>query len=334
MRINRRSLVRVIRNTVAQRTRTDRNLIAIYLCGSLLGDDYSLGGTVDIDLFFVHADKVEQAREIVRLTDEVHLDISHHEQSLYRDTRRLRLHSWMGPNISACEIYFDPGHFMDFTQASVRGQFNWPEHVLARARALADSARQIWFAYEMEQTEAGPVEIIELLRALANAANAVASLRGAPLTERRFLLGYLERAEAIGRPGLHPGFMGLLGAPNVDVDSIKGWLPAWESAYESLPADMAPARLHPVRKYYYLRAFEEILESEQPGAVLWPLLRTWTMAANTLPQDAAVLDGWRDALGQLGFLGDGFGKRIQALDAYLDQVEETLDDWARAQGVL
>ena len=334
MRINRRSLIRVVRNTVAERTHADRNLISIYLCGSLLGENYSLGGTVDIDLFFLHTDKVEQEREIVRLTDEVHLDIAHHDQADYRDTRRLRLHPWMGPTISAAEIYFDPGHFMDFTQASVRGQFNSPEHVLQRARTQAESARGIWFAYEMKQPEAGPKQIIDYLQALRNAANAVASLSGPPLTDRRFLLNYPQRAEAVGRPGLHAGLMGLLGAPNVAGETIKSWLPAWEAAYDSLSEDLAPPRLHPVRKLYYLRAFEEMSQGEQPALLLWPLLRTWTQVVNILPQESEALGGWRAAVLELGLLGDGFGERIEALDVYLDQVEETMDDWARVQGIL
>jgi len=334
MRINRRSLIRVVHNTVAERTHADRNLISIYLCGSLLGENYSLGGTVDIDLFFLHADKVEQEREIVRLTDEVHLDIAHHDQADYRDPRRLRLHPWMGHTISEAEIFFDPGHFMDFTQASVRGQFKSPEHVLQRARTQAESARRIWFVYEMEQPEAGPKEINDYLRALRNAANAVASLSGPPLTDRRFLLNYPLRAEAVGRPGLHPGLMGLLGALTVDVETLKDWLPAWELAYNSLSEDLAPPRLRPVRKLYYLRAFEELLQGEQPGSILWPLLRTWTLAVEILHKDSEALDGWRTVLQELGLLGDGFGERIEALDAYLDQVEETIDDWARVQGIL
>ena len=333
MRINRQSLIRVIHNTVDQRTRTNRNLIAIYLCGSVLGEDYALGGTVDLDLFFVHAGSVETKREIVRLTDEVTLDIAHHEQSLYRDTRSLRVHPWMGPNINNCEIYYDPSHFMDFTQASVRGQYDRPDYIFERARKQVNSARQIWFTYEREQPEAGPENIREYLLAIRNAANAIASLTGAPLTERRFLLNLPERTEAINRPGLFPGFMGLIGAPNIDREIIKSWLHPWEEAYESLPADSLPPRLHPVRKYYYLRAFNELLDSDQPNTVLWPLIYTWTLAVHHMPSNQEPLEGWHSALDKLGFLGDGFSAKIKALDAFLDQVEETIDDWAAAQGI-
>jgi hypothetical protein len=123
--------------------------------------------------------------------------------------------------------------------------------------------------------------------------------------------------------------MGLIGAQNVELDGIKDWQTSWESAYDALPPGQAPARLHPDRKYYYLRAFEEMLGSDQPGTVLWP-----TTMANILSENSAAQDNWQQVFEQVGLLGDGFGERIEALDAYLDQVEETLDDWARRQGAL
>lgn len=333
MRINRTSLLRVIHNTVTQRTRNNPNLLSIFLGGSLLGNDYALGGAVDIDLFFVHAGAVEQEREIVRLTDEVHLDIAHHEQRAYRQPKTLRLDPWMGATINACEIYYDPSHFMDFTQASVRGQFDHPDNILVRVRKQSEAARQIWFNYEMVQPEAGPKEVSDFLRALWNAGNAVASLSGPPLTERSYLLQYPQRAQAVGRPGLPAGYLGLLGAQNLETEPIKSWLPSWVAAYDALPVDHTPASLHSDRKFYYLRAFEAILDGDQPMAVLWPLLSTWTRIANILREDETVIAAWQGVFQQIGFLGDGFRERIEALDAYLDLIEETIDTWAKRQGV-
>jgi len=333
MRINRRSLDRVIKNTIIERTTSDRSIIAIYLAGSLIEDDYSLGGTVDLDLFFVHTGVIEKEREIVRLTDEVHLDIAHHDQGDYRDTRNLRVHPWMGPTLISCEIYHDPGHFMDFTQASVRGQFDQPEYVIQRARAQSDIARQIWFKYENEQPEVGPDEICDYLQAIWNAGNAIASLSGGPLTERRFLLKLPQRAEVIGRPELFAGFMGLLGAENIDFDGIKEWLPSWEAAYDTQGEHTTTARLHPVRKQYYLKAFEAILAGDQPGAVLWPLVNSWTSIVSKLPGDSEHINNWCKILQELDFLEGGFKAKIESLDDYLDQVEELIDDWSRSQGI-
>jgi hypothetical protein len=333
MRITRGTLFKIAEDTVARRTRVDRNLLSIYLHGSLLTDEPLLGGTTDIDLVFIHNDPPLAEREIQPLTEEVHLDIAHHSRNDYRRTRELRLHPWMGPVIVSSKILYDPQHFMDFTQASVGGQFNQPEFVLARARGQAEHARQIWLGLHSLAAEPALEEVSTFLRGVEHAANAIASLNGPPLTERRLLLNFLARAEAAGRPGLYRGLLGLLGGSQIDPELLKSWLPAWESTYEAVPPADAPPRLHPARKAYYRWAFEAILASSQPADVLWPFVRTWTQLVKHLPQGAAECQEWQGAFNHLGLLGADFRGRIAAMDVYLDTIEETLDEWAREHGV-
>lgn len=331
MRITRDTLMKVVRDTVAQRTRVDRGLISVYLCGSLLDEDYLLGGTTDIDLVFIHTDQVTIEREIIHLTDEIHLDISHHLHRDYRQTRRLRIHPWLGPTLNSCHVLHDPQHLMDFTQASVRGQFDRADFVLERSRSQEEHARQIWVSFHEEHPVPGPKDMLVYLRAVEHAANAIASLTGHPLTERRFLLRFPQRAEAINQPGLYPGLLGLLGAPNVEVEMLKKWIPVWRVAYDALPAQ-ASSRLHPARRGYYQRAMDFILNGSQPMAALWPLLRTWTLAVSLLPPEHPVQAAWQDAMTRLGLLGDGFVERVEAMDRFLDLVEETLEKWGRLNG--
>lgn len=332
MRINRETLLKIARDTTAQRTRADRGIQAVYLSGALLEVEYLLGRTADIDLTFIHIDAPDRDREIQRLSDEVHLDIAHHASKEYRQARKLRVHPWLGPTIFNCKILYDPQHFMDFTQASVRGQFDRVDYVMSRARQQAEHARQIWFGFSNDLPDPGPKEIGLYLRAVDHAANAVASLSGIPLTERRFLVKFPARAEAVERPGLYPGLLGLLGAPKVEPETIQSWLPAWQSDFTDAPTEDADGRIHPDRLMYYLRAFEELLKGDQPYAVLWPMLRTWTLAAGLLPGGSGS-PAWREACTQLELLGEAFEERVSALDAYLDMVEETLDKWGRENGV-
>jgi len=63
------------------------------------------------------------------------------------------------------------------------------------------------------------------------------------------------------------------------------------------------------------------------------LLRTWTDMAGLLPRDSSERGEWRQALNHLNILGD-FSSRLKALDAYLDLIDETLDQWGRSNGVL
>lgn len=333
MRITTETLLKIARDTVAQRTRSDRSLLAIYLTGSLLESEPLLGGTTDIDLVFIHDTKVDVEREIQRLTDQVHLDIAHHARDDYRWARSLRLHPWLGSTIVGCKIMYDPQHFLDFTQASVRSQFARPDNLIGRSRGQAEHARQMWFTLHDLGSPAGLDDIELYFKAIEHVANAVASLSGPPLTERRFLLRFPQRAEAIGFPGLYAGLVGLLGGPNASSQAMQAWLPAWQAAYLAIPPRQASPRLHAHRCPYFQRAIEKGLDSDKPQDALWPLLHTWTDAIHLLPEESDHRQAWEEALQQLGLLGEGFPKRVEALDAYLDTVEEILDERARANGV-
>ena len=336
MRITRDTLLKIVRDTVTQRTRSDRGILAIFMHGSLLEDEYLLGNTTDLDLFIIHTDAVPVQREIVHLTDDIHIDISHYLNRDFRNTRMLRVHPWIGPTLKDARILFDPQHFLDFTQASVRGQYDEPDHVIERSRKQVASARQIWQSLHELHSDPSPKDILSYLRALENAANSIVGVSGSPLTERRFLVRLPQRLEAAGRPGLYPGLLGMLGAQYVDGETLKSWLPLWQSAYREVAAtttiEQIPARIHPLRESYYSHAFEALMGGSQPLTALWPLLRSWTLAITTLVQPGEHRANWQTGLERLNLAGASFRERVAGLDAYLDMVEETLDQWAVANG--
>lgn len=333
MRINRNMLLKLANDTVERSVASDSSIIAIYLQGSLLGDDPLIGNTADIDLFFVHNDDVAVEREIVRVSDEVHLDISHHSHRVYRQPRELRLHPWLGPVVYSCKIMYDPQHFIDFVQASVRGQFSNPENVITRVQKQAVHAREIWESFNNDPHPPDPKEAALYLQALEHAADAVAGLNGHNLTERRFLPSLLQHTEAVHKPGLYKGFIGLLGASTLDAGAMNTWLPEWQAAYSSLAENQAPIRLHPYRLLYYSRAIEAMLDGQNPQQALWPLWRTWTQLVCALPDDSTHRAAWQTTGNGLGLLGEAFIEKIEALDAYLDLVEELLESWGRENGI-
>jgi hypothetical protein len=333
MRINRNMLLKIARDVVDKRVIEDRSIMAIYLQGSLLSENPLIGNTADIDLFFIHSDEVSPEREIIRISDEVHLDISHHSHRVYRQPRELRVHPWLGPAVYGCKIMYDPQHFIDFTQASVRGQFNTSTNILTRVQKQAGHAREMWEELSEQSHEPNSQDISLYMRSLEHAANAVSGLNGQCLTERRFLNQLQQHAEAVDKPGLQAGFLGLLGGTNLDADRIRSWLPEWANAYTQLPENLAPVRLHACRELYYQRAVEELLDGPLPVHALWPLWHTWTDIICALPENSSAQAVWQQAGETLGLLGDGFYLKVDGLDAYLDQVEEILESWARANGI-
>ncbi len=146
--------MKAARDFVNQRVRSDRNLVAVYVVGSLLAEEPLLGGTTDIDLVFIQNHAPSQPREVIRLTTEVTLDIAFYNETEYRQPRHLRTNPWLGSSL--CEtriVLYDTQHWFEFTQSSVGSQFYIPENVLSRSRLQAENPRSLWLAL---QSETGP----------------------------------------------------------------------------------------------------------------------------------------------------------------------------------
>ncbi len=257
MRITRDTLLKLARETASLRVHQDRSVITVYLVGSLLTEQPLLGGTTDIDLVMIHDSQPAQEREIVRMSDEVHLDIAHYSQATFDQPRQLRIHPWLGPAIHHHPILLhDTQHWFEFTQASAGSQFDRADYILGRARPFAQNARQIWLQLHSSLPVAADphsfCETIHLyLQSLSDATNAVASLRGAPLTERRFLLNLADRAKSIGQEGLVNALLALTGENLDGQEAIQSWLPAWSAAFEAAGTQFgSPARLCPPRLSY------------------------------------------------------------------------------------
>ena len=334
MRITRETLLKIAKDTVTQQVRARHDLASVFLIGSLLSDDPLLGGTTDIDLIFIHDRQPEEPREIVRMSPEITLDIAHHSQTDYNQPRHLRLHPWIGPAIRDSHIvFYDTQHWFEFTQASVSSQFYLPENVYGRAQPSAAQARQIWLGLQTNHAEPG-LDIFNYLQAVELASNAVSGLTGSPLTERRFLVNFPERARAINQAGLVRSLLDLLGADQADPDHIKAWLPAWQEAYLAIQGQSGcPIRLHSERLLYYEKALETLLSSDMPAAALWPLLYTWADIIHCLPNNPKLLADWQKVCQQLHLDLDHFEEKLSLLDTYLDTVDEILDSWAKSNGI-
>jgi hypothetical protein len=165
------------------------------------------------------------------------------------------------------------------------------------------------------------------LAAVNNAANAVAELTGGPLAERRLLHEFPARAQAAERPGFAGGLFTLLGAERINASVLESWLEPWKT--EFLAAHSARSMAHPRGPAELPREGHSGAASRRtPLAGLWPLIHTWTLAANVSSNRLGGLAGGCPAA---GLLGDGLHEKVSGLDKYLDEIEARLDEVAAGQ---
>jgi predicted nucleotidyltransferase len=336
MRVTRESLIRIAKETAQERAYNDKDIIAAYLTGSLANDelDPMLGGTADIDIIFVHKDEPKHRREFVRLTPDFHADISHRAKAEFKRPRELRLDPWLGWEMYDPQLLFEREKFFEFVQAGLRAgfEFNSPALALQRSRSLLAHGRQIWRDLLEISDTVMPKDVAQYMKSLYHGVNAVAELSGPPLQERRLMMDFESRAETAQRPGMDAALTGLLGASALDVSAIHAWLPDWKHAFESATeSSRVDPRINPVRMNYYEKAILAMLETSKPCVALWPLLQTWTLAVDVLPDMTA--NPWRAACGQLGLTAAGIEERVDALDHFLDEVEALLDDLSAQYGL-
>ena len=336
MRVTRESLIRIAKETAQQRAFNDRDIIAAYLSGSLASDesDPLLGGTTDIDIIFVHVDEPLLRREFIKLTPDFHVDISHRAKAEFKKPRELRVDPWLGWEMYDPMLLFEREKFFEFIQAGLRAgfEFNAPAPALHRSRLLLAQARQIWRELLAIDDVVTPKDVFQYMSSLYHAVNAVAELSGPPLQERRLMLEFARRAETAQRPDMDAALIGLLGGSALDSAAIIEWLPQWKVAFESAMQDVdVDPRIHPSRVNYYEKAMRAILAEDNPHAALWPLLQTWTLAVDVLPNFAR--EDWHVACGQLGFTSKGIEDHANALDHFLDEVEVLLDELTAQYGL-
>jgi predicted nucleotidyltransferase len=335
MRVTRESLIRIAKETAQERAFNDRAIIAAYLTGSLVsGADPLLGGTTDIDVIFIHADEPKHRREFVKLTSDFHLDIGHRSRAEFKRPRELRVDPWLGWEMYDPMLLFEREKFFEFVQAGLRAgfEFNAPTPALQRSRSLLAHGRQIWRDLLETGDVVTPQDVTKFMKSLYHAVNAVAELSGPPLQERRLMLEFASRAETAQRPGMNAGLISLMGASALDSSQLSAWIPEWKLAFEAATENSrVDARIHPARLNYYEKGINAVVSGETPHAALWPLLQTWTLAVDVLPEPSMI--AWRSACDQLGLTASGFEERVEGLDHFLDEVEALLDELAREHGL-
>lgn len=328
MRITYDMLHKFARDSVKMRERSEPDLHAAYLTGSLLGDDPFMGSAADIDLVLVHRYQVPMEREMVALTPEVSLDIRHKLKDDYEPHRKLRLDPWLGYPLTQPNILLtDTDHWLEFVQAVVSADFHSPENVLARSNAMYESAREAWFSLLKSPPEGYPEWIQHYLKILTQAANALTGLIAPPLTTRRFLKEFNDRVMTLGVPKSLVGFYGLLGGLEFESEQLMDWINAYESELSQCAEEKLPIELTPCRHAYYLNAIRALAANEDSQIeAVWPLILTWTDLVRASGKEGSST--WQNCLRTLELDKDHLEQKTEALDAYLDSLEVILESWA------
>jgi hypothetical protein len=330
--IERETLLKIARDTAAQRLAARRSLISAYLIGSVAAREPLLGDAADIDLIFIDADD-PPPREIVRLTDQVALDLQYRSKADYAYPKELRVHPWRGPEM--CEPVFlnDPTHFFELAQSSARGQFHRPDHVAARARAFLAWARDELHVGPLPGMEASaPVTLPALCRALLYSANAVITLTGFPAGGRRLVMKLEAAARALARPDLYEAFVAALGGVSIQTRQIAPLLAHWSAAYRA-GQSAADELIHPARRAIYERGFQAQMDADRAVDALWLMLYTWQACLKNLPGDSPHADRWAAFLEHLGMASPaGFAGKAAQARAYLTLADEVVEQWAEKNG--
>ena len=313
---------------LAQQEAEDRSgIVSAYVIGSAASGDPIFGGTADVDLVLIHEYEPATVREIVPLSDQVHLDITHHARRLYKQPRELRVDPWLGP--AMCEPVFlhDPNHFFEWAQASVRGQFHRPDYMLARSAAFLEKARA-----SVKGLETDRMWLSGWTRALLEAANAVASLEGFPASGRRVMPQLESKLTGLDQPEVYGSFLRLLGAEFFEASIAPEWVDLWAANFASASEISLDPELTRVRRDYYLGGFRSMVEAGAAVEILWPMLSTWDLAIHELTLAGESLPHWPQILNTLGLSVDQANERERDLEDLLDQVEGILENWAEKVG--
>lgn len=334
MRITKELLHKFAQETVKNRVRSEPDLHAAYITGSILRDEPLLGGTTDIDLVFVHKYQAPVEREIDSLTNEISLDIVHTVKEDYSQHRQLRQDPWLGYPLTHYHILlFDTDHWLEFIQASINAEFHRPDNVLARVNGLLNSARDNWFSLIQSPTLSHLQWVHQFLSIMSLAADAAIGLIAPPLTTRRFLKDFEEQTSTLGAPNLYLGVKHLLGLSEDLSYQFDDWLPALEKDFDHLISTPdSLVHLAPCRKDYYLKAIQSLAESGQPEHAMWPLLQTWLDIQLASPKSHPSGPTYEGLLSALHLSEQDASQKTEALDAYLDNIEILIEDWAGNYG--
>ncbi len=334
MSVSKTRLLNLTRNFLSVRIPADTTLQCIYLTGSMLGEDPFLNGTTDVDMVFVHQGDSPQSREIISVSPEITFDIHHIAQSYFTPPRKLRGDPWIGSSLCFDpQVLYGKGHWFEFVQASIEGSFFQPENVVQRAYQFSNRARNSWLQLRADPNTLRGAYVRQYIKILEDAANAVASLRFHPMTDRIFLRQFNEIATALDHPELPGELFGLILGSADPSPFFAYYFNSWKH-YLDYFGRSPLVRTYPQydvdRLSYYTKPVEMFWQEHLPSA-LWIMLKTWSRVAESLQLDENEFFQSFCSILEIG--PEHKNQRANAMENFLNTVENCLILWGHEQGL-
>lgn|GEM_PF-1998056 len=338
--IERSTLLKLARDYAAHKANEQSSLKAIVLTGSVARGEPPLGDAVDLDILVISDYPPETPNEIVRLSDYVFVDVAHIPTSAYADRKAIRTHHFTGSALNDALILYDPRHYFDILQAAIRAPYNRADHIYARARSAYNAAMQIFDHISLYRDDAPPAPLSfdllhDLRQALYLAANTMLPLVSQTQSQSAGARKLMVRFEAAARelnPNLYLQFLESLGVHDLDPNAVEGLLNDWVALYKAASQRGSEDRLiHPFKRGYYDRGFRTLIAEGHAINTLWLLEETLSACACGLdPLPEAWLNFCR-----LTHKSSGaeFSERVRAAEAFLSDIDQTLNQWADQERV-
>ena len=348
--IDRELLLKVARGFAEERGRERATIVAGFLIGSVARSEPPLGDSTDLDICLIDNDPPLNYERFQRVSDTILIDCWYNHPNVYQDKPYLRGHALLGPSLYDAVPLYDPRHMFDLIQASVRGQFDVPENVYARARQAYRQAREHFDAIERYRAVPVPVpldrdELHHLHAIFEWASTAILMITFRSHTNRRQMMQFEAAASELERSDLYARAMEGLGFTEIVDDEIATMREQWHDIYNASNRFHSGlwdegADLHPTREYYYLRGFEALAEAGHAQNSLLLLENILGACANHIlnyapPEDAVTyLEMYTSWLAQTrkGSTED-FAERVSIAGELLEQIDDVLIAWARTEGV-
>ncbi len=334
MKITRDKLLKLSDSYLQQRARKDRSILCAYLTGYLVREFPYINSTTDVDIIMIHSELPQAYREITGISEEASFDIYHYPKSYFANPRNLRTDPWIGSSLCFDPIVlFGKGHWYEYVLSSVEAFFFLPENTMRRALVFNNEAHKYFAQLQrLANTKYETTYVFNYLLCIENAVNSAACLKSKPLTMRHFLQDFNECCIELGHPELPEAAERLFTEQPLEQYYsyyTKFWNYYFDYFSNYVKEDFFP-EYGKVRLPYYTKAVEAYWEAHLPSAV-WIMLNTWTHFFSAM--NLEFNEGFHSFLGMNGLTPQQAVNRLPQIDHFLEQIDDTIDNWGNANGI-